>query len=153
MCNISPTLPAWSFYQCEIKTCPRTRTRVLSYSSSWTHGTCQVKWFEHRHPLSSWVHNPGNIVGYYARRTKLEIENDSDVKKNKRWAFIQISGMKWQVRISLWDLLLWLWRLPSYKLMTSLAVKEQCLVLFPYTAQNEDELTLEEGQTILIIRY
>merc|ERR1719239_1360758 len=30
-------------------------------------------------------------------------------------------------------------------------VKEQCLVLFPYTAQNEDELTLEEGQTILII--
>lgn len=31
-------------------------------------------------------------------------------------------------------------------------MKEQCLVLFPYTAQNEDELTLEEGQTILIIR-
>merc|ERR1719458_1358915 len=30
-------------------------------------------------------------------------------------------------------------------------VKEQCLVLFPYTAQNEDELTLEEGQTIQII--
>ena len=26
------------------------------------------------------------------------------------------------------------------------------MVLFPYTAQNEDELTLEEGQTILIIR-
>ena len=25
-------------------------------------------------------------------------------------------------------------------------VKEQCLVLFPYTAQNEDELTLQEGQ-------
>merc|ERR1719323_1908809 len=32
-----------------------------------------------------------------------------------------------------------------------MTVKEQCLVLFPYTAQNEDELTLEEGQTILII--
>jgi hypothetical protein len=33
-------------------------------------------------------------------------------------------------------------------------VKEQCLVLFPYTAQNEDELSLEEGQLITIItRY
>merc|ERR1719419_735645 len=30
-------------------------------------------------------------------------------------------------------------------------VKEQCLVLFPYTAQNEDELTLQEGQLISII--
>ena len=30
-------------------------------------------------------------------------------------------------------------------------VKDQCLVLCPYTAQNEDELTLEEGQTVLII--
>jgi len=30
-------------------------------------------------------------------------------------------------------------------------VKEQCLVLFPYTAQNEDELTLEEGQIVQII--
>ena len=27
-------------------------------------------------------------------------------------------------------------------------MKEQCLVLFPYTAQNEDELTLQEGQVI-----
>ena len=31
------------------------------------------------------------------------------------------------------------------------AVKEQCLVLFPYTAQNDDELSLEEGQVITII--
>merc|ERR1719270_20200 len=30
-------------------------------------------------------------------------------------------------------------------------VKDQCLVLFPYTAQNEDELTLEEGQLITVI--
>jgi len=30
-------------------------------------------------------------------------------------------------------------------------VKEQCLVLFPYTAQNEDELTLQEGQLISIL--
>jgi len=30
-------------------------------------------------------------------------------------------------------------------------VKEQCVVLFPYTAQNEDELTLEDGQTIQIL--
>jgi len=30
-------------------------------------------------------------------------------------------------------------------------VKEQCLVLFPYQAQNEDELTLEEGQVINIV--
>merc|ERR1719220_747123 len=30
-------------------------------------------------------------------------------------------------------------------------VKEQCLVLFPYTAQNEDELTLNEGQMITVI--
>ena len=31
------------------------------------------------------------------------------------------------------------------------SVKEQCLVLFPYTALNEDELTLTEGQTVTII--
>jgi hypothetical protein len=38
--------------------------------------------------------------------------------------------------------------------MVSFSVKEQCLVLFPYTAQNEDELSLEEGQLITIItRY
>merc|ERR550539_1848599 len=30
-------------------------------------------------------------------------------------------------------------------------VKEQCMVLFPYTAQNEDELSLQEGQLITII--
>lgn len=30
-------------------------------------------------------------------------------------------------------------------------VKEQCLVLFPYQAQNEDELTLEEGQIVQVI--
>jgi len=30
-------------------------------------------------------------------------------------------------------------------------VKEQCVVLFPYTAQNDDELSLEEGQVILIL--
>jgi len=30
-------------------------------------------------------------------------------------------------------------------------VKDQCLVLFPYTAQNEDELTLEEGQMVTIL--
>ena len=33
----------------------------------------------------------------------------------------------------------------------SSAVKEQCTVLFPYTALNEDELTLVEGQVISII--
>jgi len=30
-------------------------------------------------------------------------------------------------------------------------VKDQCMVLFPYTAQNEDELSLAEGQLITII--
>ena len=28
---------------------------------------------------------------------------------------------------------------------------EQCLVLFPYTAINEDELTLAEGQIVTIV--
>ena len=32
-----------------------------------------------------------------------------------------------------------------------LSVKEQCVVLFPYNAVNDDELTLEEGQTITIV--
>ena len=31
-----------------------------------------------------------------------------------------------------------------------LSVKDQCLVLFPYTAQNEDELSLLEGQVSLV---
>ena len=31
-----------------------------------------------------------------------------------------------------------------------LSVKDQCLVLFPYTAQNEDELSLLEGQVRLV---
>ena len=30
-------------------------------------------------------------------------------------------------------------------------VKEQCIVLFPYNAVNEDELSLEEGQLITIV--
>ena len=30
-------------------------------------------------------------------------------------------------------------------------VKEQCVVLFPYNAVNDDELTLEEGQIITIV--
>ena len=34
---------------------------------------------------------------------------------------------------------------------TSVSVKEQCMVLFPYVAQNEDELSLAEGQLITII--
>ena len=33
----------------------------------------------------------------------------------------------------------------------SFAVKEQCIVLFPYNAVNDDELTLEEGQIITIV--
>ena len=33
----------------------------------------------------------------------------------------------------------------------NISVKEQCLVLFPYTAQEEDELSLKEGQLITII--
>ena len=33
----------------------------------------------------------------------------------------------------------------------SFAVKEQCIVLFPYNAVNDDELTLEEGQLINIV--
>ena len=31
-----------------------------------------------------------------------------------------------------------------------LSVKDQCIVLFPYTAQNEDELSLLEGQVRLV---
>ena len=30
-------------------------------------------------------------------------------------------------------------------------VKEQCIVQFPYTALNEDELSLAEGQIVTII--
>ena len=30
-------------------------------------------------------------------------------------------------------------------------MKEQCIVLFPYNAVNEDELSLEEGQLITIV--
>ncbi len=30
-------------------------------------------------------------------------------------------------------------------------MKEQCIVLFPYTALNEDELSLSEGQVINIV--
>ena len=30
-------------------------------------------------------------------------------------------------------------------------MKEQCIVLFPYNAVNDDELTLEEGQLINIV--
>ncbi len=33
----------------------------------------------------------------------------------------------------------------------SFLVKEQCVVLFPYTALNEDELSLSEGQVINIV--
>ena len=33
----------------------------------------------------------------------------------------------------------------------NISVKEQCMVLFPYMAQNEDELSLQEGQLITII--
>ena len=31
------------------------------------------------------------------------------------------------------------------------SVKEQCVVLFPYTALNEDELSLAEGQIVSIL--
>ena len=30
-------------------------------------------------------------------------------------------------------------------------MKEQCIVLFPYNAVNDDELTLEEGQMVAIV--
>jgi hypothetical protein len=30
-------------------------------------------------------------------------------------------------------------------------VKEQCIVLFPYNAVNDDELTLEEGQIVAVV--
>ena len=30
-------------------------------------------------------------------------------------------------------------------------VKEQCVVLFPYTALNDDELSLAEGQIVSVI--
>ena len=33
----------------------------------------------------------------------------------------------------------------------SITVKEQCVVLFPYNAVNDDELSLKEGQTINIV--
>lgn len=32
-----------------------------------------------------------------------------------------------------------------------LSVKEQCIVLFPYNAVNDDELSLEEGQLVTIV--
>ena len=30
-------------------------------------------------------------------------------------------------------------------------MKEQCIVLFPYNAVNDDELTLEEGQIVAVV--
>ena len=30
-------------------------------------------------------------------------------------------------------------------------MKEQCIVLFPYNAVNDDELTLEEGQMVAVV--
>ena len=33
----------------------------------------------------------------------------------------------------------------------TITVKEQCIVLFPYNAVNDDELTLEEGQLINVV--
>ena len=33
----------------------------------------------------------------------------------------------------------------------SIIVKEQCVVLFPYTALNDDELSLAEGQIVSVI--
>ncbi len=35
--------------------------------------------------------------------------------------------------------------------VSSFSVKEQCQVIFPYSAVNEDELSLEEGQIINIV--
>ena len=35
--------------------------------------------------------------------------------------------------------------------MILFAVRETCLVLFPYNAQNEDELSLQDGQIINIV--
>ena len=32
-----------------------------------------------------------------------------------------------------------------------ITVKEQCIVLFPYNAVNEDELTLEEGSIVNVV--
>ena len=32
-----------------------------------------------------------------------------------------------------------------------ISVKEQCIVLFPYQAVNDDELSLDEGQVITIV--
>ena len=36
-------------------------------------------------------------------------------------------------------------------LFLSIIVKEQCVVLFPYTALNDDELSLAEGQIVSVI--
>ena len=38
----------------------------------------------------------------------------------------------------------------KHELIIFLSVKDQCIVLFPYTAQNEDELSLLEGQVRLV---
>ena len=39
----------------------------------------------------------------------------------------------------------------TYILFYLFSVKEQCVVLFPYNAVNDDELTLEEGQMVTIV--
>ena len=39
----------------------------------------------------------------------------------------------------------------DYILFYFFSVKEQCVVLFPYNAVNDDELTLEEGQMVTIV--
>ena len=39
----------------------------------------------------------------------------------------------------------------SFFFLSLISVKEQCVVLFPYTALNDDELSLAEGQIINVV--
>ena len=43
------------------------------------------------------------------------------------------------------------WHVDSNTFLLKIPVKEQCIVQFPYTALNEDELSLAEGQIVTII--
>ena len=187
-CNFSSTvlkavdLPACCVYQeGKIKQCPRTRAHVLLHSSSRAHGkqsgirpaTHALPWCKRQLPnlevCPSWQMWYWTVM--QSHWTVLSASGKTNIDNYTRWAFIQTSKLRCQVKSFLfcvfnswrsmepsnpWEpifvqhirWLVWPWR----RINSCVLVKEQCLVLFPYTAQNEDELTLEEGQTILIIR-
>lgn len=87
---------------------------------------------------------------------KVQIENWGDVSG---WQMCPMSALTHELRHSLWWCFSFFISHNSSVLFWScsnlrcdwLPVREQCKVLFPYEAQNEDELLLKEGDIINII--